>query len=124
MYNAIFELGEFGLVPAVGGAYEVACDALQLVYVMAAAMRACVERFLGVLIAAMHAAVAVVVHRAIAYVVCVHEVYDVGYGLWIVGGVAVDFHIEDVAASGEFVVGAFYFGFVAGRALVVYRHVV
>ncbi len=113
MHYAVGELGEFGFVPAVGGADEVAGDALQLVDVVAAAVGALGERFLRVLISAAHAAVAVVVHGAVADVVGVHEVNDVGNGLRIVRSVAVDLHVEDVSASGEPVVGALDGRFVA-----------
>ena len=43
MNNAVVELGEFGLVPTVGCAYEIACYTLQSVDSMAAAVRAGVE---------------------------------------------------------------------------------
>ncbi len=76
MDHAVFEFGEFAGVPAGGGADEVAGDALELVDVLAAAVRAFLEAFLGVFEAAVHAAVAVVVYRAVADVVFVHEVYD------------------------------------------------
>ena len=72
----------------------------------------------------MHAAVAVVVYRAIADVVGIHQIHDICYRLRVVSGVSINFHIEDVASSGQLVVWAFYFCFVAWRAMVVYRHMV
>lgn len=62
MYHAVAELGELATVPAAGRADEVAGDALELVDVLSAAVRALGEALLGVLEAAVHAAVAVVVH--------------------------------------------------------------
>ncbi len=64
------------------------------------------------------------VDRAVSYVVLVHQVHDVGYGLRVVGGVAVDFHIENVSAARQLVVRTFDFCLVAGRAFVVDRHMV
>ena len=40
------------------------------------------------------------------------------------GGVAVNFYVEDVSATGQVVVGGLDFGFMAGAALVVHGHVV
>ena len=62
MYDAVAELGELTAVPAACGADEVAGDALELVDVLSAAVRALGQALLGVLEAAVHAAVAVVVH--------------------------------------------------------------
>lgn len=61
VHYAVVELGEFGFVPALGGAHEVTSDALQLIDRVASAARAGVERSLGIFVAAIHAAVAVVV---------------------------------------------------------------
>ena len=62
VHDAVAELGELAAVPAAGRADEVAGDALELVDVLSAAVRALGEVLLGVLEAAVHAAVAVVVH--------------------------------------------------------------
>ena len=69
MRHPVVELCQLAGVPAVGSANEVACDALQTVDVMAAAHRTGVEVRVGVLVSAVHAAVAVVVHAAVAQVV-------------------------------------------------------
>ena len=124
MNHAVVKFCQFGAVPAVGGAYEVARDALQLVDFVAAALRACVEVVGGVFISAVHTAVAVVADRSLADVVLVDEVDDVGDSLWVVSCVAVDFHIEYVSAASELVVGSLHFSLVARAALVPYRHVV
>ena len=39
-------------------------------------------------------------------------------------GIAVDFNIEYMASASEFVVGAFYFSFVAWRAFVIDGHMI
>ena len=124
MHYAVVEFGEFAGIPAVGGAHQVAGDALQFVDVVAVAVRTFGEMVGCVFVAAVHTAVAVVVHRAVAYVVFVHQVHHMGNGFGIVGGIAVNFHIEDVAAAGEVVVGCFHFCLVLGAAFVVHGHVV
>ena len=62
VYDAVTELGELSAVPTAGCTDEVAGDALELVDVLSAAVRTLCEALLGVLEAAVHAAVAVVVH--------------------------------------------------------------
>ena len=122
--DAVVEFGELGVVPAVGRADEVAGDALQTVDGFAAAFGADFEILAGVFVAALHAAVAVMVDRAVADVVFVHQVDDVRDGLGIVGGVAVDLDVEDVAAAGQLVIGRLDFSLMLGRALVVDRHMI
>ena len=77
-----------------------------------------------IFIAAVHAAVAVVVYRAVSNVVLVHQVHNVHDGLRVVGGIAVNLHIEDVSTACEGMVGSFNLGFVLGAALVVHWHMV
>ena len=114
MDNAVLELGELAAVPAVGGADQVASDALQAVDVVTVAAGALVKVLGGILVAAIHAAVTVVVHRAIAHVVLVHQINDMGNSLGVMGGIAIDLDIEDVAATGQLVIGSFHLGFVLG----------
>ena len=59
--RAVVEFVEFCVVPAVGGAYELAGDALELVDVGAAALGTSLQLLVSIFIAAVHAAVAVVV---------------------------------------------------------------
>ena len=59
---AVFEFCKLSAVPTACSTYEVAGDTLELVDVFAAAVRTFLEIFLCVLISAVHAAVAVVVH--------------------------------------------------------------
>lgn len=110
----VFELGELATVPTVGGAYKVTCDALQAVNVFAAATGAGLEPFLGILISTVDAAVAIVVNRAIAYVVLVHEVYHVAYCLGIVGGISINLNVEDVTTTSKLVIGRLNLGLVLG----------
>ena len=114
MNHTVIQLGKFSRIPAVGSAYEVACDALELVDMRASAFRTYLQRVGGILVTAAHAAVAVVVYRAVAYVVLVYQVNNVSYRLRIVGGIAVNLYIEYVAAAGQFVVWCLYFGLVLG----------
>ena len=58
------------------------------------------------------------VHRTVADVVFVDKRNDVGNGLRVVGGVAVDFHIEDMAAACQVVVRSFHFRLVARAAFI------
>ena len=114
MNHTVIQLGKFSRIPAVGSAYEVACDALELVDMRASAFRTYLQRVGGILVTAAHAAVAVVVYRAISDVVLVHKVDDGRNSLGVVGGVAVDFNVEDMATAGKGVIRGFYLGFVAG----------
>lgn len=124
MYNSVVEFSQFGIIPTVGGTYEIACDALESVNIVRVAFRTFLQVGRRILIAAVHASVAVVVYRAIAYVVLVHEIDDIGYGLRIVSGVAVYLHVEYMTASGEFVIRGLNLGLVSGRAVVVDRHMI
>ncbi len=119
MDYAVVEFGKFGLVPAVGGSYKISGDALQFVNVAASAFRTNFEFALCVFISAVHASVAVVVYRAIADVVAVHELYYVTYGLGIVCGVTVDLDIENVSAACQVVIWSLDHSFMAWRAVVV-----
>ena len=124
MYDAVVEFGEFGFVPAVGGAYEIAGNALQAVNGVAVAHGAFLKVLGGVLIAAVHAAVAVVINRAITDIILVHEVDNRRYSIGMMCCVTVDFHIKNVTATSHFVIRSFHFGFMARAAVVIYRHVI
>ncbi len=122
--HAVVELSKFGVVPAVGSAYEVAGDTLQLVDVRASAFGAFLKTVCGVFVAAVHAAVAVVVHGAITDVVFVHEVYNVGHCFGIVCGVTVNLHVEYMASACEGMIGSLHLSFVLGRTVIVDGNVV
>ena len=114
MNDAVVELGKFATVPAIGGADEIASDALQAVDVVAVAFGALGEVVGGILVAAIHTAVSVMVYRAISHVVAVHQVDDIGNGLGVVRGIAIDFDVEDVSASCERMVRTFNFSLMFG----------
>lgn len=101
MHDAVLEFGKLGIVPAISCTDEVAGDALQAVDVAAVAMRTLFKVFLRILISAVHATVAVMVHGAVADVVLVHKVDNIGDCLGIVGRITVDFHIENMSAAGQ-----------------------
>ena len=124
MDDAVLELGKFAAIPTVGGADEVTSDALQSVDIMTVAVGALLKALGGILVAAVHATVAVVVDRAVTHVVLVHEVHNIGNCLGVVGGITVNLDVEDVATTGQFVIGSLNLGLVLGRALVIDRHVV
>ena len=77
-----------------------------------------------ILVTALHAAVAVVIDRAVADVVTVHEIDNVGNSLRIVCGIAVDLHIKYMATACQFMIRSLYFGLVARGAFVVDRHMI
>ena len=62
MYHPVLEFGQLCTVPTAGRSYEVAGDALELVDLCALAVRTFLEVLVSILKAAVHAAVAVVIH--------------------------------------------------------------
>lgn len=62
MYHSVAKLGKLSAVPAAGGSHKVTCDALELVDIVASAVRAFLKSLLGIFESAVHAAVAVVVY--------------------------------------------------------------
>ncbi len=97
MNDPVVQLCQLGIVPAVGCPHQVAGDALQLVDMLAAALRAFFQVWGGVFVAALQTAVTVVVYRTVADVVSVHHVHYTHNDFRIVGGVTVYLHIEDVS---------------------------
>ena len=122
MYDTVVQLCQLGLVPTVGSTHEVTRDALETVNVVTAATGTFVHHLLGILVSAIHATVACVVYRTVTDVELVHHVHDVHNGLGIVCGIAVYLYVEDMAATGECMIGSLYLRFVQGRALVIYGH--
>ena len=61
MNHSVLEFGELSAVPAACRTYEVAGDALELVNILAAAVRTFLQILLGIFISAVHAAVPVVI---------------------------------------------------------------
>ena len=62
VYYAVFQLCELSAVPSAGGSDEVTGDALELVNVVASAVRTLHKTFLGILESTIHTTIAVVVH--------------------------------------------------------------
>ena len=62
MGYSVVKLGKLAAVPAVCSTYQITGDALQLVYVVAAALRTNLEVGVSILVAAVETAVAVVVY--------------------------------------------------------------
>ena len=123
MNHSVVELGKLGLVPTLGGTYEIAGDALQAVEVGAVAMRAFVD-MVGRFVAAVHTADTSVVDAAVANVHGVHHVHDVHHGFGVMRCVAVDLNVEDVTAACEDMVRSFDFRLVTSRAFVIDGHMV
>ena len=117
MYYTVIELCELRLVPSVGSANEITGNALQAVNVGAAALGASVHRLFCVFIAAIHAAIAGVVDTAVSDVVFVHHVHDAHHSFGVVSGISVNLHIEDVAATCEFVIRGLHLCLVQCRAV-------
>ena len=78
----------------------------------------------GILVAAVHTAVAVVVHAAVAHIQLVHHVNHTHNHLWIVSSVAINLYVEDVSATGQVVIRSLNLGLVARATLIIYGHVV
>ena len=119
VHYTIFKFCELGIVPSVGRAYEIARDTLYVVDIVAVTLGTLGEIFLSILVAAIHATVTVVIDRAIADVILIHEINDITDSLGVVGSIAVNLHIEYVTASSEFVIGSLDLSLVARGALVV-----
>ena len=99
MGDTILEFGKFAAVPTIGSTYEITSDTLQTVDVVTSALGANLLVLDGILMAAVHATVAIVVDRSIAHVEFVHQIDYLADSLRIVGSIAIDLDIEDVAAT-------------------------
>lgn len=124
MNYSVTQLSQLTAVPTVGGTYQITGDTLESIDVGSTTLRTYGQTLGGILIAAIHTAVAVVVYTAIADVVLVHQVYDIHDSLWVVSGITVNLHIEDVTATGQVVIWSLDLSLVLDGALVVNRHVV
>ena len=104
MNYPIVKFGKFAGVPTVCCAYEISGDSLD-----------CLEFYstfwtdslvlVCILVAAFRTMVAVMVHRSIADVIFIHHVYYLHYGFLIVGGIPVDFHIENMSSACKVMIG-------------------
>ena len=114
MNHTVIEFCQLGLVPAVGGTYEITGDALESVDIVATAIGTLVHYLLGIFISAIHATVACVVYRAITDIELVHHVHDIHNCLRVVSCIAINLYIEDVATSGEGMIWSLYLSLVKG----------
>ena len=120
MDYTILKFCKLGIVPAVSGAYKITCDTLNIVNIVTVTFRTLCETLLSILVSAIHATVAVMVDGTVTDIISVHKIHYITYGLWIVGGVAVNLHIEYVTASGKLVIRSLNLGLVTRRALIIY----
>ena len=102
--DSVIELCQFCLVPTLGCTYEVTRNTLKLINAIATTLGANVQLLLCILISAVHTAVAVVVYRAVADVILVHQIDDIHNCLRVVCSVAVNLDVEDVATTSQFVI--------------------
>ena len=124
MRHTVVELGEFTRVPTVSGTHEIARDTLQFVDVRRTALRAFLQMVVCILIAAVHAAVAVVVDGAVAHVELIHHIHHAHDDLRVMGGITVDLHVEDMSATRQVVIRCLDLSLMTSRALVIHGHVV
>ena len=78
----------------------------------------------GILIAAIHTAITVMVHATIAHIQLVHHVNNAHDNLWIVGGIAVDFDIENMTATRHLVIRSLDFGLMSRTTFIINGHMV
>ena len=123
MRHAVIKLRKLCVVPSVGSTYQISRDALQPVDIAAAAMWAHCHLSLRILISAIHAAVTVMINRAVADIIFVHHVDNPHYHLWVMSGIAINLDIENMSASGQVMIRRLDLGLMPRWTLVVYRHV-
>ena len=104
MSYTVVKLSQLATVPAIGSTYEVTGDALQLVDVVASALRTNFQVGLCILVATVQTAVAVVVYRTVSHIVLIHHVNHTGNDRRVVGSIAVNLYIEDVSTTSQIVI--------------------
>ena len=124
MCHTVVKLSEFATVPTVGRAHQVSSDALQFVDVLGTTFWTNFKIVISIFITTINATVSVVIDRAIAHVILVHHIHNTHDDLWVMSGITIYFHVEDMAATCQVVIWSLYFSLVACRALVIDRHVV
>lgn len=122
--NTVVELCELGTVPAVGCTDKVARDSLQTVDVGASALGTNREVLDGILMSAIHTTVSIVVDRAVADIVLIHQIDYLRDSLGIVSCVTIDLHVEDMASTGQSVIRSLDTSFMCGAAMIVDRNMV
>ena len=114
MDDAVIKFCQFRAVPTLGSAYKVASNALQFIDIGTTALGTSDKFLLSIFVTTIHASVTVVIDRAIAYVVLVHEVNDIHNSLRIVGSVSINLNIENMSATSEVVIWGLNLGLVLG----------
>ena len=122
--HTVIQFGQFCLVPTVGCTDKISGDTLQFVDIRRITLRTFVKAVLCILIAAVHTTVAVVVYRAIADIVLIHECYNIIDSLRIVCCVTIYFHIEYVTATGKFMIWGFNLRFLSRGTMIIDRNMV
>ena len=82
MNDSVIQFREFGIVPTIGSTYQITGDALQLIDVLASALRTSFQVRSRVLIAAFEATIAVMVYRTVSDVVLIHHVHYTHNDFW------------------------------------------
>ena len=124
MHDSVVEFGYLTAVPAIGRTYQITRDTLENIDIMRVANRTFGQTFSCILISAIHAAVAIVVHRTIADIIFVHQIHDLHDGFGIVRSITIDFHIENMATAGKVVLRTLNLSLMTRRAVVLYGYVV
>ena len=112
--DTVIKFCQFCLVPTLSSTYKVTRDALQFVDTLAATLGTYGQFGLGILVTAVHTAVAIVIHRAVAYVVLVHQIDNIHNRLRVVCRIAINLDVEDVTTASEVVIGSLNLGLVLG----------
>ena len=123
MYNSVVKFGKFAGIPAVSCTDQITGDTLYGLE-LRVAFRTFMLILIRILISAFGTVVAVMVYRSVTHVILVHEVNDLHDRFLVMGGIAVNLHIEDMSAAGHLVVRGLNLRLVTGRAPVIYRHMV
>ena len=122
--HTVVELSQFSTVPAIRGSHKIPRDALQLVNVGRTALRTLLQMIVGILVAAVHTAVTVMIHRAIAHVELIHHIHHTHDHLWVMGGITIDLHVEDMTTTRHLMIRGLHLSLMTGRALEIDRHMV
>jgi hypothetical protein len=104
VHNSVIQFSKFSAIPPISRSHKITRNALQPVNIGTSAVGALLQVRLGILVAAIHTAIAIVVDRAIANVIFIHQVYDILNGLRVMRGIAINLHIEDMTSAGKFVI--------------------
>ena len=91
---------------------------------LTATLRTNLKIIIGILIATIHATVAIVVYRAIAHIELVHHIHHTHDDLRIMSSITINLYVEDMSTTCHFMIRSLNFCLMTSGALVVYRYVV